>query len=148
MVYFSINLAKNGPICEKTCPQKLVTKNCQRGALVTLSLLLRFFLYCGFPQALVHILRIKTQPDSSTIKQTEISWFRDFKRMFLMTMATWHNTSFVPFTWQRNVDKLATLHYILFALLTWYYFPGSKMSTPWMYLLLLLPIVSPRYLWN
>ena len=26
MVYFSFNLAKNGPICEKTYPQKRVTK--------------------------------------------------------------------------------------------------------------------------
>ena len=25
MIYFSLNLAKNGPICEKTYPQKLVT---------------------------------------------------------------------------------------------------------------------------
>ena len=29
MVYFSFNLAKNGPICGKTYPQKLVTKNRQ-----------------------------------------------------------------------------------------------------------------------
>ena len=30
MVYFSINLAKKGPIREKTYPQKLVTKNRQK----------------------------------------------------------------------------------------------------------------------
>ena len=29
MVYFSFNLSKNGSICEKTYPQKLVTKNRQ-----------------------------------------------------------------------------------------------------------------------
>ena len=29
MVYFCFNLAKNGPVCEKTYPQKLVTKNRQ-----------------------------------------------------------------------------------------------------------------------
>ena len=28
MIYFSFNLAKYGPICEKTYPQKLVTQNC------------------------------------------------------------------------------------------------------------------------
>ena len=52
MVYFSFNLTKYGPICEKTHPQDLV-KNVRPPPLppkVTLSLHLRFFLGCGFPE--------------------------------------------------------------------------------------------------
>ena len=64
MVYFNFNLANNCSICEKTYPQTLVTKNLQTPSnpkskwlgvppplLVTLSLLLCFFLYCGFPKS-------------------------------------------------------------------------------------------------
>ena len=63
MVYFSFNLAKNSPIYEKTYSQKLVTKNCQGVPLVTLSLLLRFFLYCGFLNAKLSIFQICVDTD-------------------------------------------------------------------------------------
>ena len=68
MVYFSLNLAKNGPICEKTYPQKLVTKNSQTPPL--------------FPQKL---LTGGTPPPSSDIVTT----FALFLVVRLPLVRTW-----------------------------------------------------------
>ena len=68
IIYFGFNFAKYGPICEKTYPQKLLTKILKPPLLylqklvpggtpppsrdIALSLLLHFFLSCNFPDPL------------------------------------------------------------------------------------------------